>query len=117
MIVKGVYCANSLNFLTLKKKINKKYLLGILNSKLINFIFKQFNTNSNVNGYEINNLPIVEANKENTKKVADLVGKIIAAKEKNHTADTSSLENKIDSIVYSLYQLDKDEIKILSMEG
>jgi Alw26I/Eco31I/Esp3I family type II restriction m6 adenine DNA methyltransferase len=117
MIVKGVYCANSLNFITLKKKINKKYLLGILNSKLINFIFKQFNTNSNVNGYEINNLPIVEADKEKTKKISDLVGKIISAKEKNHSADTFSLENEIDSIVYSLYQLDKDEIKLLSMEG
>jgi len=113
MIVKGVYCANSLNFLTLKKKINLKYLLGILNSKLINFIFKQFNTNSNVNGYEINNLPIVEADKEQTKKITDLVGKIISAKEKNHSADTSSLENEIDSIVYSLYQLDKAEIEII----
>jgi Alw26I/Eco31I/Esp3I family type II restriction m6 adenine DNA methyltransferase len=117
MIVKGVYCANSLNFITLKKKINKKYLLGILNSKLINFIFKQFNTNSNVNGYEINNLPIVEAEKEKTKKVSDLVGKIISEKEKNHSAVTSSLENELDNIVYSLYQLDKDEIKLLSMEG
>jgi hypothetical protein len=117
MLVKGVYCANSLNFIILKKKINKKYLLGLLNSKLLNFIFKKFNTNSNVNGYEINNLPIVEADKENTKKIADLVSKIISAKEKNHTADTSSLENEIDNIVYSLYQLDKEEIKLLSMEG
>jgi len=117
MIVKGVYCANSLNFITLKKKINKKYLLGLLNSKLINFIFKQFNTNSNVNGYEINNLPIVEADKEKTKEIADLVSKIITAKEKNHLVDTSALENEIDNIVYSLYQLDKAEIKLLSMEG
>jgi hypothetical protein len=113
MIVKSVYCANSLNFLTLKKTINKKYLLGILNSKLLNFIFIKFNTNSNVNGYEINNLPIAEADKENQKKIISLVDKIIAAKVKSPSADTSNYENEIDDIVYTLYQLTYEEIGIV----
>jgi hypothetical protein len=59
----------------------------------------------------------VETDKETTKKVADLVGKIISAKEKNHSANTSSLENEIDTIVYSLYKLDKDEIELLETEA
>jgi hypothetical protein len=113
MIIKGVYCANSLNFLTLKKTINKKYLLGILNSKLLNFIFIKFNTNSNVNGYEINNLPIAEPDKENQKKIISLVDKIIVAKIKSPSADTSNYENEIDDIVYTLYQLTPEEIEIV----
>ena len=116
MLVKGVYCANSLNYITLKKKVNEKYLLGLLNSKLLNFIFKKFNTNSNVNGYEINNLPIIEADKEKTEKIVDLVEKIISEKEKNHAIDTSSWENEIDNIVFLLYKLDNAEIEIVKGE-
>ena len=114
MIVKDVYCANSLNFITLKKTINIKYLLALLNSRLLNFIFKRFNTNSNVNGYEINNLPIVETqDKETIKKITTLVDKIISAKQKNPSADTSSFENEIDTIVYGLYGLNKAEVNIV----
>lgn len=113
MLVKGVYCANSLNYLTLNKPINKKYLLGLFNSKLINFIFKKFNTNSNVNGYEINNLPIVETNKEIEKSIASLVDKIISAKKKNPSIVTTEFENQIDKIVYALYRLSPEEIEIV----
>jgi Alw26I/Eco31I/Esp3I family type II restriction m6 adenine DNA methyltransferase len=113
MLVKGVYCANSLNYISIKKKMNNKYLLGLLNSKLINFIFKKFNTNSNVNGYEINNLPIIEADKENEKKITKLVDKVLTEKDKNPLFNTSSLEKEIDDLIYNLYHLDNSEIKII----
>jgi hypothetical protein len=113
MIVKGVYCANSLNYLSLKKRIDLKYLLGILNSKLLNFIFKKFNTNSNVNGYEINNLPIIEADMPTQKKIIQLVDKILKGKSKDAVANTIAYEDEIDNIVYQLYHLDKDEIDIV----
>jgi len=81
---KGVYCAHSVNFITLKKNNDKKYLLALLNSRLLNFIIKRFNTSSDVNGYEINNLPIVETqDKETIKKITTLVDKIITVKQKN----------------------------------
>jgi Alw26I/Eco31I/Esp3I family type II restriction m6 adenine DNA methyltransferase len=117
MLVRGAYCANSLNFLTLKKTVNKKYLLALLNSKLLNFIFIKFNTNSNVNGYEINNLPIVEAAKETEKKLASLAGKVIAGKKKNPPENTLPYEQEIDDIVYSLYQLSPEEIAIVDRTG
>ena len=113
MLVQGVYCANSLNFLALKKPVNKKYLLALLNSKLLNFIFIKFNTNSNVNGYEINNLPIVEAAKETEKKLAALAGQVIAGKKKSPPENTLPYEQEIDAIVYSLYQLTPEEIAIV----
>jgi Alw26I/Eco31I/Esp3I family type II restriction m6 adenine DNA methyltransferase len=113
MIVKGVYCANSLNFLSIKSNIDLKYLLGILNSKLMNFIFKKFNTNSNVNGYEVNNLPIIEADNPTQKKIIQLVDKILKGKSKNPIEDTSSFETEIDNTIYSLYNLEKSEIDIV----
>ena len=113
MIIENAYCANSLNYLSLKKPKNLKYLLGILNSKLLNFIFIKFNTNSNVNGYEVDNLPIVEADKDNQRKIISLVDKIITGKAKNPPSNTSALEKQIDEIVYSLYQLTPEEIEIV----
>jgi hypothetical protein len=85
----------------------------LLNSKLLNFIFIKFNTNSNVNGYEVNNLPIIKADKETEKKIASLVGKTIASKKKNPPENTLEHEKEIDAIVYSLYQLTPEEIEIV----
>ncbi|WP_461256368.1 DUF7149 domain-containing protein [Treponema sp. R80B11-R83G3] len=116
MIVKNVYCANSLNFLSIQKDINLRYLLGLMNSKLLNFIFKKFNTNSNVNGYEINNLPIIEADKATEKKVISLVEKILHEKPMKSGENKGLLENQIDEIVYNLYGLDKQEIDIIESD-
>jgi Alw26I/Eco31I/Esp3I family type II restriction m6 adenine DNA methyltransferase len=116
MIVNGVYCANSLNFLSMEKDINLRYLLGLMNSKLLNFIFKKFNTNSNVNGYEINNLPIIEADKVTEKKVIALVEKILHEKPMKSGENKTLLENQIDEIVYNLYGLDKQEIDIVESD-
>jgi len=116
MIVSGVYCANSLNFLSMEKDINLRYLLGLMNSKLLNFIFKKFNTNSNVNGYEINNLPIIEADKATEKKVIALVEKILNEKPMKSDENKTLLENQIDEIVYNLYGLDKQEIDIIESD-
>ena len=39
--------------------------------------------------------------------------KILAAKKKNPQADTSQWEREIDRLVYQLYDLTPDEIKII----
>ena len=44
---------------------------------------------------------------------SDLVDKILAAKEVSPDADTSAEESKIDTLVYELYGLTEDEIKIV----
>ncbi|MDE5845635.1 MAG: Eco57I restriction-modification methylase domain-containing protein, partial [Muribaculaceae bacterium] len=49
-IVENKYLANSANFLSWNAEVDLYYFVGLLNSKLLNFIFKQFSTNSNVNG-------------------------------------------------------------------
>ena len=56
-LAQGVYCANSVNYICAEGGIIR-LLLGILNSRLLNFYFSKFSTNSNVNGYEVDELPI-----------------------------------------------------------
>jgi len=54
-----IFCGHSVNYISLEK-INieaAKYYLAILNSEVSNWFFKKFSTNSNVNSYEIHNLP------------------------------------------------------------
>ena len=113
MIVKNAYCANSLNYLTIGKEINKKYLLAIFNSNLLNFIFSKFSTNSNVNGYEIDNLPICLDNSFE-KPLITLVDKILSKRSQNQ--DTTALEREIDVMVYKLYELTYDEVLVVDKD-
>ncbi|OQY73825.1 MAG: hypothetical protein B6D44_06140 [Ignavibacteriales bacterium UTCHB2] len=114
MLVNNAYCANSLNYLSFKKEISKKYLLGILNSKLLNFVFRCFSTNSNVNGYEVDNLPlIIPSNHIITKQLELEVDHILAVKKQNPEANTQHLEDQIDIMVYKLYNLTYEEVKII----
>jgi len=122
MIVKDAYCANSLNYLTLKQEINLNYLLGIFNSKLLNFIFSKFSTNSNVNGYEVDNLPIV-MNDAFVQPIGAIVDKILKITSATNYLDDSQMqaqvkeyEKQIDQMVYELYGLKPDEIAIVKKE-
>ena len=57
----GIFCGNTVSYNVLEKEeYSSKYILALMNSTLLNWYFKIFSTNSNVNGYEVNNLPIVQ---------------------------------------------------------
>ncbi|MCQ2951215.1 class I SAM-dependent DNA methyltransferase [Helicobacter pylori] len=100
----------------------KNYLLGLLNSKLLTFWLKAKNTPLGDIGayrnykYNIMELPMVKIMAKN-KKIADkiiaLVDKILQAKEKDPKANTQGLEKEIDALVYQLYNLTDEEIKII----
>ncbi len=100
----------------------KNYLLGLLNSKLLTFWLKAKNTPLGDMGayrnykYNIMELPMVKITAKN-KKIADkiivLVDKILKSKEKDPKANTQQLEKEIDALVYQLYNLTDEEIKII----
>jgi adenine-specific DNA-methyltransferase len=100
MIVKNAYCANSLNYLSTFRNINNKYLLSIFNSKLINFVFSKFSTNSNVNGYEVDNLPI-KSKDTFSESLSNVVNMVLILKKQSK--DSSFFERLIDALVYELY--------------
>jgi hypothetical protein len=82
----------------------------------MNWIFKKNSTNSNVNCYEIANLPIISIPSSQRNKIIALADKILAAKSVDPKADTSALERQIDNLVYRLYNLTYEEVKISEPE-
>lgn len=112
LVPEGFYLANSCNYLFSPDTFDIYALLAILNSKLINWYFRCFSTNSNVNGYEIDNLPIPLVDQRDQLVLKGLVNDIIR-KKNSLTADTSSEELCIDKLVYQIYGLSKEEINII----
>jgi hypothetical protein len=111
-----IFCGNSVNYiLTNDKNLEYEFLLGILNSRLMNWFFKVFSTNSNVNGYEVDNFPVPDFQKVNQKPLSNLVVRVLEAKRANPQTDTTEWEYEIDQIVYELYGLTPEEIKIIEV--
>lgn len=92
------------------------FLLAILNSKLLNWYFYNFLSES-LHFYpdDAKELPIKRVPANNQKRIIELVNSIIEIK-KNSGNDTNTLENQIDLIVYKLYELTYDEVKIIDSE-
>ncbi|MFP5952767.1 class I SAM-dependent DNA methyltransferase [Helicobacter pylori] len=100
-----------------------RYLLGMLHSKLITFAFKTFYAGGGLgeSGYRykkafIERLPIPKItpqNQELADKITDCAERILKAKEKDPKANTQRLEKEIDALVYQLYHLTDEEIKII----
>lgn len=113
------YALNTIVVVTAKREdINLKYLLGLLNSKLINYIYtKKFKSTktvfSEIQARSVGELPIVMPVTELQKPIIDLVDKILATKKPDASVDTSELEHKIDKLVYKLYGLTEEEITIV----
>jgi hypothetical protein len=108
---------NSMNVINIIE--SPEMILGILNSRLISFwfvhkfgkmqreTFPQFKVN------ELAEFPLPKNRKTKQTEIAALVDRIIEAKKADASADTSSLERKIDELVYQLYGLSDDEIRIV----
>lgn len=118
LIPKGTFLANSVNYIIMPEGLyqNKLALLQ-LNSELHNYIFKLTSTNSNVNGYEVNNLPIIE--KTQSQEIITIVAdyllfltKILYQKKVN--VQISFFDSLASAICYELYF--SDEIKSAGKE-
>ncbi|EJC54423.1 class I SAM-dependent DNA methyltransferase [Helicobacter pylori] len=117
----GYFYAEATSFILTGEHLH--YLLGMLHSKLITFAFKTFYAGGGLgeSGYRykkafIERLPIpqiTEKNQELADKIIALVDKILALKEKDPKANTQRLEKEIDALVYQLYHLTDEEIKII----
>ncbi|EGK8176170.1 class I SAM-dependent DNA methyltransferase [Campylobacter coli] len=97
-----------------------KYILAFLNSDFIYLMLRKFYMGGGIEGeLKTNNLeklPIPKINSKNQKladELINLVDEILKAKEQDKNANTQELENKINSIVYKLYNLTEEEIKII----
>ena len=98
----------------LAKNYSTKYVLGIINSKVMNWYFMQFQSEG-LHCYpdDAKQFPIAKASKEQQQPIIELVDKILEAKRSNSIADTSDLEREIDRLVYGLYGLTEKEIEVI----
>ncbi len=117
----GYFYAEATSFILTGEHL--RYLLGMLHSKLITFAFKTFYAGGGLgeSGYRykkafIERLPIPKItpqNQELAHKITDGAKAILEAKEKDPKANTQELEKEIDALVYQLYNLTDEEIKII----
>ncbi len=117
----GYFYAEATSFILTGEHL--RYLLGMLHSKLITFTFKTFYAGGGLgeSGYRykkafIERLPIPKItpqNQELARKITDCAKQILEAKEKDPKANTQKLEKEIDALVYQLYNLTDEEIKII----
>ncbi|GAA8518743.1 hypothetical protein oki105_03520 [Helicobacter pylori] len=114
-------CYVSATFYIIKtKRFDSKFLVGLLNSLLIRFWLKHRGKVQG-NNYQIDkeplmNIPLIKitkSNKPTADKIIALVDKILKSKEKDPKANTQELEKEIDALVYQLYNLTDEEIKII----
>lgn len=98
----------------LSKTIDLRYLLGVMNSKYASVLLTNLRGGDyHIYPEHIRNIPIPSATPDQQKPIIDLVDKILAAKKANPQADTIKEEAEIDRLVYTLYGLSEDEIKIV----
>ena len=96
------------------KQVNLFYLLGILNSKMAGILLKdQRGGDYHIYPEHIRNIPIPIAPNEMQNKIGNIAKDILILKKSNPSADTSALESEIDRLVYQLYGLTEEEIKIV----
>lgn len=95
-----------------------KILLGIVNSKLMSWYAKHTFSNfgkevfPKLNPNDIKEMPIPK-NYSKSSEISGLVDKILTVKKTQPKADTSDLENKIDQLVYQLFNLTEEEINLV----
>lgn len=111
-------CYLSATFYVIKtNRVDMKYLTGLLNSKLIQFWLKNKGKMQGLN-YQLDKepliaIPIASPEKSKQSLIKNLVNKILEIKNKDINGDITSIELKIDILVYKLYDLTYDEVLVI----
>ena len=119
---KSMY-ANQKCFIITGKSL--KYLAGWLNSKIFRAIFKDNFPELQGGTRELSKIffeklpvPVItEHNKKLAQTIECMVNKILIVKEENINANITTMEDKIDRLVYRLYALNEKEIQLIEKKG
>ena len=111
------YCNNSMWIIPKDDKV----LVGILNSKMGWWLISKYCT-AIQNGYQLiwqyfGQIPIASATNDQKIIIEDFVNQIINIKQSDPSININYLESQIDQLVYQLYGLTDDEIKIIEGES
>jgi len=112
------YASADVYYITQKDiKMELKYILAVLNSKIyyLWLYYKGKRKGEMLELYQkpLSQIPIKKVSIEQQQPFIKKVNQILAAKKNNQKADTSKLEAEIDQLVYKLYGLTEEEIRIV----
>ena len=111
----GVYGMEGIYFIIPKHSEDSlRYLLGILNSKLMNYLFATKFLNLAIKAEYVKQVKLPNTSKKQKVQIEELVNAILQGKLSD--ADTSKEESEIDLLVYHLYGLTYDEVLIIDPE-
>src|SRR5690606_40952802 len=106
-------------FIPIDKNFDCYFLTGIVASKLISFIYLNSSSIATKDDFrqttlsELRKLPIPNIDINKQKPICDIVKEILRLKSESSNSDTTNLENQINQLVYQLYDLTEEEIKII----
>jgi hypothetical protein len=106
-------------FICIDERFSTKFLLGLLATKFISFLYVKLSSIALKDDFrqttlgELRKLPIPFIDKDRQKPVIKLVDQILTSKKSDPTTDTSALEAEIDRLMYELYGLTEEEIRIV----
>ncbi len=101
---------NHVNVLKVGDRIECLYILGVLNSSLMDYYFRLVNSNTQISSGGLNMLPISECHGDVRLQIANCVEKILSAKKCDVNANTEDLQTAVDHFVYKLYALTDAEV-------
>jgi hypothetical protein len=116
---KKFICMNNMHIIhVINKKYSNRYILALLNSKLMNYYYQSLNPEkgealAEVKKENVEKLVIKNATTNEQASFIEIVEKILSDKRTDPSIDTSKLESKIDHMVYKLYGLTEEEIAIV----
>ena len=117
---RGLILLDRIYYLIPKMTVNQYFVLGVLNAKITNYWFEHYYSSTKVsgnyfdlNGNQIASIPIPRASEKDQQIITKLVSEILNTKENNHLTDTIQIEQHINEIIYKLYDLTDDEIKLI----
>lgn len=117
----GYYCKDTffvahLNE-NLKNDYNIKFFLALLNSKLLHYYYANIYKGTHIAGGYLHyligylySIPVAVPTKKQQSEIVVLVDKILSTKE---DGEYVALDKKIDKLIYNLYNLNEQEIKII----
>ena len=116
----GFYIMSSLyNAILIDKSFSLKYLLALLCSRLYQYLMNKLTFEKTKGAFtkakifHYYNLPVKNISLEMQDTFIHLVDRILLFKQTDKSCDTSALENKIDFLVYHIYDLTYDEVLIV----
>ncbi|WP_209330833.1 DUF7149 domain-containing protein [Lunatimonas salinarum] len=114
----GMYCVNTAYIIPKADT----FLLALLNSSLVHFFYA--NLTSTIRGGYLRfirqylaQIPVIDPPSQVREKIEQLVSSIIETKRISPVENTSPIESEVDQLVYQLYGLTEEEIKLVEGNG